>query len=114
MNDITSSRWGPSSRCGLTEFKQTELLNGILDDNGIGEYSSSKDTQLSQRTHKIRASEDENNGHSCAEGHIVTLGQRCPQHYYGTISEHLLVHRSFAMSVNHSLVLAVMWTLWTF
>jgi len=43
INDITSSMLGPSSRYGLTEFKQIELLNEILYDNSNGEYSSGKD-----------------------------------------------------------------------
>jgi len=35
INDITSFLLGPPSRCGLTEFKQIELLNEILyDSNG--------------------------------------------------------------------------------
>jgi len=43
INDITSSLVGPSSRHGLTDFKQIELLNEILYDNSNGEYSSGKD-----------------------------------------------------------------------
>jgi hypothetical protein len=34
---------GPSLRCGPTEFKQIQILNEILDDNVVGEYSSDEE-----------------------------------------------------------------------
>jgi hypothetical protein len=62
---------GPSSRRGQTEFEQIQVLNEILDDNVVGEYSSDdKDSTqlLHQMTHEISDSENENDGDCRIEG----------------------------------------------
>jgi hypothetical protein len=56
---------GPSLRHGLTEFEQIQVLNEILDDNVLGEYSSDEEDYmqlLHQATHEISDSEDESEG----------------------------------------------------
>jgi hypothetical protein len=67
---------GPSSRRGLTEFKQIRVLNEILDHNVVGEYSSDEESSdeadctqlLHQTTHEISDSENESDGDCCIEG----------------------------------------------
>jgi hypothetical protein len=58
-------------RRGLTELEQIQVLNEILDDNVVGEYSSDEEdyTQLlHQTTHEIGDSEHESDGDCRIEG----------------------------------------------
>jgi hypothetical protein len=62
---------GPSSRHGLTELEQIQVLNEILDDNVAGEYSSDEEDYaqlLHQRTHEISDSEHNSDGDCHTEG----------------------------------------------
>jgi hypothetical protein len=102
---------GPSSRHRPTELEQIQVLNEILDDNIVREYSSDEDyTQLlHQTTHEISDSEHERDG----DCHIKGQQGGVSTTLYGATSQHFPVQgRSFVMFVAHSSTPAVTWVLW--
>jgi hypothetical protein len=68
MRDLIVTMAGPSTSCALTELEQIEVLNEVLDDTIISEYSSDDDsvfdydhTQLvTPGTHVISDSKSDN------------------------------------------------------
>jgi hypothetical protein len=67
---------GLLSKHRLTDFKQIQVSNEMLDNNVVGEYSSDKESSdeedytqlLHQTTHEISDSEDESDDNYCIEG----------------------------------------------
>jgi hypothetical protein len=108
---------GTSSRRGLTELELIQVVNEILDNNVVEEYSSDKKRVQMKIIHNYYIKQYMKSVTVNTKVMVIVIlkdkREGCEQHFYGATSQHLPVQgRSFVMFVDHSSTLAVTWVLW--